>query len=365
MALSLRAFLSALLALPLLLAACDSASDPECPDAADCLPSPATVFVGNQGNFTAGDGSVTVYDPESEEATEPITDLGSIVQSVTAAFGRLYVTANTGGRVEVYEMQSGAYERVGRIEVENPRYVAFDGEPGRLYVSKQLYDRPSEVAVVDAQTLEVIETVEVGGFAEGIVAAAGRVFVATGAFGATQEVVVIDAATNAVAQRIDVGCTAPRSLARDTDGEVWVFCAGAPATDDTPEVESEIVVLEAATGEVVTRIAVDGRIDTAGPGQDVYAPLGLHLLAVRDQDTLLRFNVVSNTLETTIPLGGDPIGAVAFEPIYGRIYVGRVPGFDVAGSVTVHDLDGTQVGAFGAGAVPAAISIDHPAVATP
>ncbi len=356
--------LALLLCLPLLLTACDSTTDPgpECDDTADCLPPRATVFVGNQGNFTAGDGSVTVYDPESDEAAERITDLASIVQSVEVAFGRLYVTANTGGRVEVYD--AGSFERVGRIEVENPRYVALDGARGRLYVASQLYDRPSEVVVVDGQSLEVIETVEVGGLAEGIVFVDDRVFVATGAFGATQEVVVIDATTNAVVDRIDVGCTAPRSLARDLDGEVWVFCAGAPATDDTSEIESEVVVLDAATGEVVTRIAVDGRIDTAGPGQDVYAALSITLLAVRDQDTLLRFDTVSNALEATIPLDGDPIGAVAFDQIYDQIYVGRVPGFDVAGSVTIHDRDGAQVGVFGTGAAPTSISISQAAVAT-
>lgn len=352
-----RIALGAFLAFPFLLAACDTTTETcDATDAtADCLPPPAAVFVGNQGNFTAGDGSVTVYDPERDEATEPITGLGSIVQSVTAAFGRLYVAANTGGHVEVYDATS--YERVGRIEVANPRYVAVDGAGGRLYVTSQLYDRPSEVAVVDAETFEVIETVEVGGFAEGVAVSEGRVFVATGAFGATQEVVVLDAATNEVAQRIDVGCTAPRSLAADPDGEVWVFCAGAPATDTAPEVESEVVVLDAATGETVTRIAVDGRIDTAGPGQDVYAPIAPTLLAVRDQDTVLRFDVISNALQVAIPLGGDPIGAVAFDPIYGRFYVGRVPGFDVAGSVTIHEADGTQVGQFTAGAAPTSIAV--------
>ena len=359
------AALGTLLVLPLFLAACDSATTPpdECfGDTTDCLPAPAPVLVGNQGNFTAGDGSVTVYDPASGEASEPVTGLGSIVQSVSVALGQLYVAANTGGRVEVYEVVTGAYEHVGRVEVESPRYVV-DGDGGRLYVTSQLYDRPSEVVVVDAASLEVIETVEVGGFAEGVVVAGDRVFVATGAFSATQEVVVIDAETNEVAQRIDVGCTAPRSLVTDPDGEVWVFCAGTPAMGEAPEVESEVVVLDAATGDVVARIEIDGRIDTAGPGQDAYAALSPTLLAVRDQDTLLRFNAVSNTLEATIPLDGAPIGAVAFDEVHGRIYVGRVPGFDVAGSVTIHEMDGTQVGQFGTGAVPTSISLAHPAVA--
>lgn len=355
-----------LLSLSFLFSACDSDGGfVECPsDDADCLPPPAAVFVGNQGNFSAGDGSVTVYDPEADEAAEPVADLGSIVQSASVHLGRLYVTANTGGRVEVYDLSEG-YERIGRIEVENPRYVAFDGQRGRVYISQQLYDRPSEVTVVDAQTLEVLETVEVGGFAEGIAVSGDRVFVATGAFGATQEVVVLDAGTNGVVQRIDVGCTAPRSLAADADGEVWVFCAGAPASESAPEVEGEVVVLDPADGRVVVRVGVAGRIDTAGPGQDAYTALSTMLLAVRDQDTLLRFNTVSNTLETAIPLDGAPIGAIAFDQVYDRIYVGRVPGFDVAGSVTIHERDGTQVGEFAAGAAPTSISIAQAALATP
>lgn len=349
-----------LLCLAFSLAACDSTGSEGCDDTADadCALPPQAVFVGNQGNFRAGDGSVTVYDAQRDSVLAPITDFASIVQSVSLLSTRLYVTANTGGRVEVYDVVSGGYERIGRIEVENPRYVALHGELGRLYVTKQLYNRPSEVAVVDARTLEIVETVEVGGLAEGVVVAGDRVFVATGAFGATQEIVVLDAATNAVVRRIDVGCTAPRSLVRDPFNpttEVWVFCAGSPAMGDAPEVEGEVVVLDVATGEVESRIAVDGRIDTAGPGQDAFAA-GTSIFAVRDQDTVLRFNAETNTLVATIPAPGDPIGAVAYGGT-DRLYLTRVPGFDVAGSVTIHEPDGTQVGVFTAGAAPTSIAL--------
>jgi outer membrane protein assembly factor BamB len=344
-----RAALGVLLALPLLLTACDS-SDPDVPD-----PAPSAVLVGNQGNFTSGDGSVTSYDPESDTATEPIGDFASIVQSIATDGQNLYVAANTGGRVDVYALgtESGlSDERIAQIPVENPRYLAFTED--KIFVTSQLYDRPSEVVVADAATFEVVETVEVGGFADGIVVAAGRVFVATGAFGATQEVVVLDAATNEVVQRIDVDCTAPRSLVVDGDGEVWVFCAGAPATDDTPEVAGGVVVLDAATGEVVTRGAVDGRIDTAGPGQTAYASAG-SVFAILDQNTVLRFDATDNSLAATVPALGDPIGAVAYDGAAERLYLGRVVGFDVAGSVTIHEADGTQVGVFTAGVAPTSI----------
>ena len=339
-----------LLSLPFVFAACDSSTDGPCADTGDCIAPPSAVIVGNQGNFEPGDGSVSVYDLEREETTEPISNLMSIVQSVASLGGRLYVAANTGGRVEVYSADT--YQRVGSIEVENPRYIASDGE--RLYVTKQLYDRPSEVAVVDATTLEVVQTIEVGGFAEGIVVVGDRVFVATGAFGATQEVVVIDTATDEVEQRIDVGCTAPRSLLLDPfdpASEVWVFCGG------SADAEGEVVVLDVETGEVADRIAIDGRIDTAGPGQDAFASEG-DVFAVRDQDTVLRFDAESNTLAGSISAPGGPIGAVAVSST-GQIYLGRVPGFDVRGSVTIHEEDGTQIGEFVAGAAPTSITFSN------
>jgi outer membrane protein assembly factor BamB len=342
-----------LLILPLLLVACDTTEQP-C-EGADCLTAPSAVLVGNQGNFTSGDGSVTSYDPESDTATEPIRDFASIIQSIATDGQNLYVAANTGGRVDVYAFgtESGlSHERTAQIPVENPRYLAFTED--KIFVTSQLYDRPSEVAVVDAATLEVLATVEVGGFAEDIAVSGDRVFVATGAFGATQEVVVLDAATNEVVQRVDVGCTAPRTLEVDADGEVWVFCAGAPATDDVPEVAGEVVVLDAATGAVNDRIAVDGRIDTAGPGQDAYRA-GEAIFAVRDQDTVLRFDAETNALAEAIPAAGDPIGAIAFDEVTERLYLGRVAGFDVAGSVTIHEADGTQVGIFMVGVAPAFI----------
>jgi hypothetical protein len=353
-----RALLGALLVLPLAFSACDTTTE-ACDDTGDCLPPASALYVGNQGNFTDGDGSVTAYDPERDTATEPIRDFNSIVQSIAVDGSNLYVVANTGGRVDVYAFNTEgglSDERLAQIPVENPRYLAF-GE-GAVYVTSQLYDRPSEVVVADAGTFEVLGAVEVGGFAEDVVVHEGRVFVATGAFGATQEVVVIDAVQREVVQRIDVGCTAPRSLEVDADGEVWVFCGGSPAMGDAPEVAGEVVVLDAASGDVVGRIAVDGRIDTAGPGQDAYAA-GPEVYAVRDQDTVLRFDAGTNTLAEAIPVAGDPIGAVAYDGLYERLYLGRVPGFDVAGSVTVHARDGAQVGVFTAGAAPTSI-VFHP-----
>src|SRR5690554_3948406 len=165
-----------LLLLPiLLLVGCDS-SDPA-PE-----PVAATVLVASQGNFSDGDGSVTAYDPEAGTAAEVLGDLGSIIQSIELAGDRLFVLANSGGRVEVFDPSGST--RIGRIEVASPRYLTLVSA-GKAYVTSLLYDRPSEVIVINPNTLARLDTIEVGGWAEGIAVAHGRAYVATGAFGAS------------------------------------------------------------------------------------------------------------------------------------------------------------------------------------
>ncbi len=309
------------------------------------------MFVGNQGNFSDGDGSVTAYDLEAATAAEALVDLRTIIQSLASDGTNLYIASNTGGRVDVYPFDRDELgsERVAQIEVENPRYVAFFDD--EAFVTSQLFSRPSEVAVVDRATFSVTETVEVGGFAEDIVAVNGRVFVATGAFGGSQEVVVLDAGSNQVVQRVDVGCASPRQLEVDADVQVWVFCEGTAGTDSTAQIDGEIVILDAASGEIAERVAVDGLLSTAGPGQTAFASAG-SVFAVRDRNTVLRFDADSNALAATIPVSGDDIGAIAYDRAAERLYLGRVPGFTTAGSVTIHEPDGTQVGMFTAGVAP-------------
>ncbi len=333
------------LVLPLLLVACDSA-DPE-PE-----PTASAVLVANQGNFSDGDGSVTAYDPATGTATERIGGLASIIQSVELSGERLFVTANSGGRVEVRAARSG--ERLGLVEVESPRYVAEAGQ-GKAYVTSLLYDRPSEVVVFDPNTMERTGTVEVGGFAEGVAVASGRAYVATGAFGASTEVVVLDVETDEVAERIDVGCVAPRFVLADGDGEVWVFCAGSPEDDGA------VVVLDAASGDEVARLDVGGRIETAGPGQDAFfAADAREMYVVKNGSAVLRFDTAANALLDQLDLGGAPIGAVAYDARTERLYVGRADPdnpYTSAGTVTIHDRAGAEVGRFAAGVLPSHIAL--------
>jgi hypothetical protein len=343
----MKRFLLALAPLALtVLAGCDGGATCDLPG---CLPpgdAPAGVFVVNQGNFASGNGTVGRYDPEAA-ALDSTDALGSILQSATLHEGRLYVTANTANRVDVFD--AATFQRVDQIDVPSPRYVAFVS-PTKAYVTSQFYDpaRPSLVTVVNPQTGATLDTVQVGGYAEGIAVAGGRAYVATGAFGASPRVLVLDTAADAVIDTLDVGCT-PRLVLAGGSSAVYVVCAGAAAGED------EVVVLAAATGAETARIPA-GRVSTLGPGQEGFlAAAAGELYVARADETVLRIDTRTNAPAAVLgPFGTDPLGAVAYDADSGRLYVAHAPAgleFIAGGYVTVHDRAGAEIGRFSSGGV--------------
>lgn len=342
-----------LLALALTLAACDTSGD----DAET-----AAVYVGNQGTFGSGAGSVTEYDPTARTATAAPFAVGGFVQNLEVRDGRLYVFLNfndsfsTGsGRIDVYDAETG--EGVREVTVRTPRdWAVVDGT---AYVSN--YYSQSVTPVV-LGTGAAGTPIAVGQSPEGVAAVGGRVFVANAG---SDDVSVVDARTGAVVQTIDLGCDNPRAALADDDGEVWVVCNGRTTyNDDFTQIvgrtNGEVVVLDGGSLEVEARIPLDAQAGTAALGQDaalsrtrdeVYVVLGTRLL---------RFDADENVLDATITVGGDAaIGAVAYDDGADRIYLGRLDPaapFSADGFVTVHDRNGAEIGRFAAGVVPASVT---------
>ncbi|MEX1055536.1 MAG: hypothetical protein WED81_05870, partial [Rhodothermales bacterium] len=283
-----------------------------------------------------------------------------IIQSLAQANGRLYVMSNSGNRIDIFDGASLA--RVAQItDVTSPRYMVVKGSKG--YVTNLYADAATfsggKVTVIDLATHAKGAEIPVGDNPEGLALVGDRLYVANTGFGSGRTVNVIDTVTETVIDTIDVDCDGPRFLASDAEGEVFVFCTGRTIYDDEfnviGETDGAVRILEGATGRIVERIAVEGRIGTAGPGQDAYHAVNANvILAIRDESTILLFDTSLNRQTGRIgPLGGDPIGAVAYDDVEGMIYLGRSAGFTAAGKVTIHLGDGSQVGEFAAGVVPA------------
>lgn len=355
-----RAFVCVLFVITFLASGCDLlGSDEEDPVIT------TGVYVANQGNFSDGNGSVSIYDPITREvSSNAIANLGSIVQSVTISDGRLFVLANTADRIDVFDLETN--EQIASIEgVVNPRYMAVASN-GKAYVTS-FYSAPGSftggmVTVIDMNSYTKVKEIEVGENPEGITISGNRVYVANYSsevsFGGGTTLSVIDSGTDQVIDTLDIACDAPRFLVTDEEGEVFAFCTGQTLFDEQFNIIGEtpgaVRVLDGPTGNIVESIDIDGRIETIGPGQDVYyVPETREIFAVKDARTLLRFDTRDNVLADSIGGFGDvPVGAVAFDARANRFYVGHVPGYVESGLVTIHERDGTQVDQFTAGISP-------------
>ena len=325
----------------------------------------AGVYVANQGNFSDGNGTVTVYNPQLDKVEpDAFSNLGSIIQSLFMTNDRLYILANTGERIDVFDTATN--DRFAQItDLVSPRYMVLT-DISKAYVTNLFGASGSytggKVSVIDLLTNTKLKEIDVGNNPEGITFANGLIFVANHGFGSGSTVSIIDTDTNEVVNTIDVECDGPRLLITDEDNEIFVFCTGQTLYDENYNVIGEtkgaVRILDGNTGTVINRMPIDGRISTVGPGQDVFYD-GVHQEAyvVIDNITVLRFDTETNVLTDRIgPFEGDPIGAVGYDSVDDRLYLGRVPGFTERGTVTIHDRDGTEVDSFLAGVAPTFIS---------
>lgn len=342
-----------LVALALTVAACDSTDD---------APETAAVYVGNQGTFGSGAGSLTEYDPAAGTAAASGLAVGGFVQNLEARGGRLYVFLNFNdsfsagtGRIEVVDPQTGT--RTQEITVRTPRDWAV--VEGTAYVSNYYAGTVTPVFLATGQTGAPIG---LGQFPEGVAAVGNRVHVA---LSGADAVAVVSAVNDTRVETIDLGCDNPRAALADGDGEVWVVCNGRTTyNDDFTEIISqtngEVVVLDGSSGDVVARFPLEAQAGTSALGQDAaFSPLREEVYVVLGT-SVLRFDTDANALSATIEIGGDaPIGAVAYDDSADRLYVGRLDAdapFSADGFVTVHDRTGAEVARFGAGVIPSSVA---------
>lgn len=308
------------------------------------------VFVANQGNFGDGNGSITVHDRDSSLTDrQALSNLSSIVQGIGVNEGRLFVAANSAGRVDLFAAQG--YAQIGQLSgFSGPRYVTFPTAETAI-VSNQSYSGPSslEVLSLSGNTPQVATSIEVPGLPEGLATTDERVYAALGAFRDTTLVAAINSETRALEETIDVGC-APRFVLADAETDVYAVCSNEPA----------LVRLDAASGETLGTVSLPDTVGTAfGVGQAASIAPGAHeLYVVSESRRVFRVDTRTEEVVATIgPVVGDPIGGVAYDPERRELYLARVPGFSSQGLVTIHDRQGTQTGSFPAGVAPSYITL--------
>lgn len=318
-----------------------------------------SVYVGNQGNFSDANGTVSIYTPATTSVAEDgLPNLNTLVQSLTLHENTGYIMANTSDRIDIFDLSTNS--RTGQIlDVPSPRYMTVVATD-KAYVSNLF---SNSVTVINLANNTVTGTITAGANPEDIAAASGYAFVANNGFGFDSTLTRIDIATDAVADTLQLGCDGPRSLEVDAEDELWVVCNGKTVfnsdfTEIIEQTNGQVLVIDPLNKEIKSRIALDTQVGASSAGQDTYYDaVNNTLYLVRGSD-LLVFDTATNMQAQTVTIpGAESIGGVAFDAASGHLYLARITGFTTAGFVSIHTSDGAEVNRFNAGIAPTTIAL--------
>ncbi len=320
----------------------------------------SALYVGNQGNFSDANGTVSIYTPSSDMVMlDAVPNLNTLVQSITIHENIGYVIANTSDRIDVIDLSTNL--RTGQItDVPGPRYMTIAGDDKALV--SNLFN--NSVSVLNLSTNAITGSIGVGNNPEDVAVIDNLAYVANNGFGFDSTLTVIDTSTDMAIDTIDLGCDGPRFLEVDGQDELWVICNGKTVynsdfTEIVEQTNGQVVVINAQNHQIIERFELEAQLGSASAGQDSFHdPVNDRIFVVMG-NKIVQFNTTTNERLDYMEVPGDElIGGVAYDAASDRLYISRITSFTTAGFVATYDwLTGMELSRFDAGIVPTTITL--------
>ena len=224
-----------------LLAACDS-STPAAEEEFD--EQGQGVFILNEGNYQAGNSSLSYYDPHSRQVENGVflrangRKLGDTGQSITIHGQTAYIAVENSGIIWAIDTETfrvkGQLEASGPNHIINPRYI-YVQDKEKAYVT-DLYS--PYINIFNPTTLAPLGSIPTGqattyGYSntERIVPYGSTLFVNCWCY--SQNILVVDSRQDVVADSIVLGSWQPKSMLMDCHDKLWVITDGGYGTEES------------------------------------------------------------------------------------------------------------------------------------
>ncbi len=306
------------------------------------------VFITNEGQFQAGNASVSFYDLASSNVQEKIFStvnnqpLGDILQSMTIQGDKAYLVLNNSDKIEIVNISD--FSSVGTIEnLGSPRHIQFINAE-KAYVT-DLFNEA--ISVVDLNTNQVIQKIPIkGGSTEEMLLIGDELFVPRPSLfnNYSNQLFVVNTVLDEVVDSITVGYN-PSNVQLDRNNQLWVMCNG------DADVANNFGGLYRINPETK---AVDLALPFTDKAASFYPRLALN--DNRDQLYFLKLDIFSLSIDaTTLPTSpiieanGRDLYGLGVHPNTDQIFVGDSGNFVQQGTVTIHDETGAELSTFKGG----------------
>ena len=190
------------------------------------------VFILNEGNYVAGNGSLSYYDIDSQVVSNNVfinvneIPLGDVVQSMAIKDSTAFIVVNYSKKIEI--INTNTYKQIATIiGFDSPRYMQIIDET-KAYVTDLSSD---EIQIININTFEIFNHISVGFTTEKLVKVENKVFVLNWSFG--NKVLVIDTESDELTDTITV-TKEPNSIVVDKNKNIWVLSSGGFMNDEIP-----------------------------------------------------------------------------------------------------------------------------------
>jgi PKD repeat protein len=295
-------------------------------------------LIVNEGNFGAGNGSISYYYEESQRiANDTVklanndSEIGSTIQSVLLYDTVGYIVCNTSDKVEFIHNKTFNYLANPITNISQPRYMTASGDKGYLTcwgpwaADWTLPD--SYVAVIDLNSREVIDSLVSGSGPEGILVVDDKLFVANSYEDSITVVDLNNEATSKIAT-----ASAPKHFALDATGLLWASTSNG------------LQSFNAETLEPVDTIDIanmSGKMAIDGVGKNIYYLTSEPWPGTNT--TVFVFDTETKSSSASALITGENFYGIGYNPVSDLIYVGDSKAFAGPGQINIHDTNGTLV----------------------
>ncbi len=319
------------------------------------------VLVGNEGNFTAGNATLTHYDFNTQSVTDGVffnangVGLGDVVQSITEINNELYIVVNNSQKIVIVNPET--FVQTGQITFgvgASPREIVAVSND-KAYVT-DLFGNYVNVIDLNSKTVTA-DTIRVGSNPDKMFQYGNHVFVSNNGFGSDSTIFKVDISSDAIVDTITVN-RGPASMVEGPQNSIWVVSQGYSGDFDSEfnlipgtSLPGGVSSFNPETGEVMTTI------ELASASEDIGISANLDELFVNSGGIRKIFTNNMDIASDTLIKGS--FYSFSFDAIGNRFFTADAKTFSSAGEVSYFDNNGVQLGSFDTGIIPGDIYFSY------
>ncbi len=315
------------------------------------------VLVANQGNFGAGNGDVTYYNPSTGSAEQTIYRnanggtlfAGDVLQSITLDGDVGYLVLNGSNKIKIVDNNTFRLDTAFTdAKLDKPQYLQVIN--GKAYISVWgPYDAnfsliKSYILVMDTKKLTLVDTITTDLGVGNLLYNGKYLFASNNNFGGSSTVSVIDPSTDKRIKQFTLSA-GPAGMVLDVNSKLWVIATGTFAGND-----GALYRVNPSTFAIEQTINLN-----ANPGNSIDMKPDKKSIYYSVNSLVYKIGIDATSAPTSSFINATDVvllNAIAVNHSTGDIYIGDALNYSAAGMAYVYGADGSKKTSFAAGITP-------------